>query len=50
MNFDYKLTFKEAHTAARKRFGVDKNFVYRDVVYSTNTKEEKEKDEDEFAK
>ena len=50
INFDYKLTFKEAHAAARKRFGVDKNFVYRDVVYSTNTKEEKEKDEDEFAK
>ena len=50
MNFDYKLTFKEAHAAARKRFGADKNFVYRDVIYSTNTKEEKEKDEDEFAK
>ena len=48
-NFDYKLTLEEALKSARKRFGPNKTFTYKDKVYSTTTDKEKEKDENEFA-
>ena len=50
INFDYKLTFEEAQTAARKRFGPGKMFTYMGKRHSTNTQADIAQDENEFAK